>query len=378
MKIVAAIDSFKGSMTSAEAGEAARRGVLRAMDARVTVLPVADGGEGTVRALVTGLGGSFRTARVTGPLDSPVTARYGVLPDGRTALMEMAEAAGITLAPGNGSDPRRATTFGVGQMILHALRAGCREFIIGIGGSATTEGGIGMLAALGWEFFDESGASLPPRFDSLGKIARIHGSRVPGELADCRFRIACDVTNPLCGSRGAVAVFGPQKGVRPEEIAPMDAAMARYAAAAEAFSGRSCAEAPGAGAAGGLGFAFLNFFPKAELRSGVDLVLEAVGLEEALKGADVVITGEGRLDGQTAMGKVPAGVARLAKRHGCLVLAFAGGVAGDVAACSETGIDAYFPILREPISLEEAMRPETARRNMELAVEQVFRLLKRR
>lgn len=374
MKIVVAIDSFKGSMTSMEAGEAARRGILRAMDAEIIVKPLADGGEGTTEALVTGLGGSFRTVEVEGPLGKPTQARYGILPDGKTAVMEMAEASGIILVPRTELNPWQTSTVGVGEMILDAIRAGCREFLIGIGGSATTEGGIGMLSALGWDFYDEAGTFLPPVFDSLGKIDRIEAARVPTELQDCHFRVACDVTNPLCGKLGAVSVFGPQKGVKPEEIGPMDAAMAHYAASAEAFSGKHCAEVPGAGAAGGLGFAFLNFLPNVELRSGIGIVLEAIDLETALQNSDVVITGEGRLDGQTAMGKVPVGVARLAKKHGCRVLAFAGGVTEDATACNQAGIDAFFPIVRGVTTLDEAMKPEIARHNMELAVEQVFRL----
>lgn len=374
MKIVIAMDSFKGSMTSMEAGEAARCGVLRAMDAEIIVKPLADGGEGTTEALVTGLGGSYRTLTAAGPLGGSVQARYGILPGG-TAVLEMAQAAGITLVPPAALDPRRANTFGVGEMMLDALHAGCRDFLMGIGGSATTEGGIGMLSALGWEFYDAAGRPLPPVFASLGQVERMEPVRVPAALGECRFRIACDVTNPLCGPQGAVAVYGPQKGVKREEIAGMDAAMGHFASVAQRCTGRRCAEAPGAGAAGGLGFALLSFLPNVRLCPGVDMVLQAVGLEQALQGADVVLTGEGRLDGQTAMGKAPVGVARLAKRHGCRVLAFAGAVTEDAAACHEAGIDAFFPIVRGAATLEKAMEPETARRNMALAVEQALRLI---
>ena len=358
-----------------EAGRAAEEGILRACPADIVVRPLADGGEGTTEALVTGLGGHFRTVTVNGPLGEPVKARYGVLPDDKTVVMEMAEASGIILVPRDRLDPWRANTAGVGQMILEAVNAGYRDFIIGIGGSATTEGGIGMLSALGWEFYDRDGALLPPVFDSLGRIAGIEAVRVPEALYECRFQVACDVKNPLCGAKGSVAVFGPQKGVKREDVCRMDADMACYAAAAEAFSGRSCASAEGAGAAGGLGFAFMNFFPGAVLRSGVDIVLEAIGLEEAVRDADVVITGEGRLDGQTAMGKVPVGVAKLAKKYGCTVLAFAGGVTEDADACNEEGIDAFFPIVRGVTTLDEAMDRQTAQENMTRAVEQVFRLI---
>lgn len=374
MKVVIAIDSFKGSMTSMEAGEAARRGVLRAGQAEVIVKPLADGGEGTTQALITGLGGRFRFVSVDGPLGGPVNARYGVLPDEKTVVLEMAEASGITLVSAGKLDPWKASSVGVGQMILDAVGAGYRDFIVGIGGSATTEGGIGMLSALGWEFFDEDGRKLPPVISSLGKIARIEAANVPKELSACTFQVASDVKNPLCGESGAVAVFGPQKGVKKVEIPKMDRMMRHYAEVAEQFSGRQCAELPGAGASGGLGFAFLNFLG-AQLRPGIDIVLDAVKMEEAVRDAQIVITGEGRLDGQTAMGKVPVGVAKLAKRHGCRVLAFAGSVTEDAAACNEAGIDAFFPIVRGITTLEEAMDPDNASLNMELSVEQVFRLI---
>ena len=378
MKVVIAIDSFKGSMTSLEAGEAARRGVLRVCPtASVTVLPMADGGEGTCEALVSGLGGRFGQVEVEGPLGGPVRARYGVLPQGTCAVMEMAEAAGITLVPQDALDPWRSTTRGVGQMVLDAMGVGCREFVLGIGGSATAEAGLGMFQVLGWDFLDGDGKPLPPVPASLGKVTRIEAARVPKELAACRFRIACDVTNPLCGSNGAVAVYGPQKGVRPDEIGALDAAMAHFANVVEATTGRSCASTPGAGAAGGLGFSLMSLLPQVDLRPGVEVVLEAVGLEDAVRDADLVITGEGRIDAQSASGKVPVGVARLAKRHGCAVLAFGGSVADDAGALNEQGVDALFPIVRGPVSLQEAMEPRVAQRNMELAVEQALRLAAR-
>lgn len=419
MKVVIAMDSFKGSMSSLDAGNAAREGVLRAKDAEVTVLPAADGGEGTTEALVEGLGGDYVEIRVTGPMGAPVAARYGIVRGGTTAVIEMAEAAGIMLVKREDLDPWRASTVGVGEMIRDAVRRGCREFILGIGGSATTEGGIGMLQALGYEFYGEDGQILPPQFASLGRIARIEDRHVLPELMECHFQIACDVTNPLCGENGAVYVYGPQKGVKPQERAAMDAQMLHYAKETEKYrrtradgkypgtgtenrgagrgplaslGGRTprpikyasrgtqlgkndIARMAGAGAAGGLGFALLSFLPDVELRPGIELVLEAVQLERELAEAKIVLTGEGRLDGQTAMGKVPAGVARLAKKHGCRVIAFAGSVTDDAAAYNEAGIDAFFPIVRGVTSLDEAMNRENAERNMTLAVEQVFRLL---
>lgn len=375
MKVVVAIDSFKGSMSSLEAGYAAKEGIERARKAEVVVKPLADGGEGTTQALVEGLGGRLERVQVTGPLGEAVTAQYGILEDGKTAVMEMAEASGIILVRREALDPWRASTTGVGEMIADAIRKGCREFIVGIGGSATTEGGIGMLEALGYEFYDERGELLAPMFASLGKIARISGEHVLPELSECHFQIACDVNNPLCKENGAVYVFGPQKGVKMEERERMDRQMQQYAARTVEFTGKDYRERAGAGAAGGLGFAFLSYLPNAELKSGIEIVLRAIGLEQELQDADVVVTGEGRLDFQTAMGKVPVGVARLAKQYHAKVIAFAGSVTKDAGACNAEGIDAFFPIVRGISTLEEAMEPETARENMRLAVEQVFRLL---
>lgn len=375
MKVVIAMDSFKGSLGSMEAGNAAREGILKACGADVVVKPLADGGEGTTEALVEGLGGVYVNLTVTGPMGSPVKARYGILEDKRTAVMEMAEASGIMLVDRNALDPWRASTAGVGEMIRDAVTRGCREFVIGIGGSATTEGGIGMLQALGFRFYDADGSALAPVFESFGKIARIGGSNVMEELRGCRFQIACDVTNPLCGENGAVFVFGPQKGVKAGERRMMDDAMRHFAGKVSEFTGRDHSRVPGAGAAGGLGFAFLSFFPEAELKSGIEIVLKATGLEEEVKDADVVVTGEGRLDAQTAMGKAPAGVARLAKKYGCRVIAFAGSVSEDAGRCNAEGIDAFFPIVRGVTTLEAAMEKQTAEKNLALAAEQVFRLL---
>ena len=223
MKVVVAIDSFKGSLTSMEAGDAAKEGILKAVpEAEVVVKPLADGGEGTVEAFVEGMGGTYETVTVSGPLGSMVEARYGMLPDGKTAVMEMAEASGIILIDRKERNPWKASTVGVGQMIKDAIEKGCRQFIIGIGGSATTEGGIGMLNALGYEFYDAKGDKLSPVFESLGSVARISDENVIPELKDCHFQIACDVTNPLCGENGAVYIYGQQKGVKSEERQPMD------------------------------------------------------------------------------------------------------------------------------------------------------------
>ena len=376
MKVVIAIDSFKGSMSSMEAGNAAKAGIKRACGAdSIIVKPLADGGEGTTEALVEGLGGEYVSIEVTGPLGGKTNAKYGILGDGKTAVLEMAEASGMILVKREDLDPSRATTYGVGEMILDAVNRGCREFIIGIGGSATSEGGAGMLQALGYEITDADGNPIRPGIRDLDRIVFISAKNVPEELKECHFSIACDVKNPLCGENGAVYVFGPQKGIKEEEKQIFDEKMRHFADKTQEFTGADHRLAEGAGASGGLGFAFLSYLPNAELKSGIDIVLKAIQLEQEVKDADIVITGEGRLDFQTAMGKVPVGVARLAKKYGAKVLAFSGGVTADAGTCNAAGIDAFFPIVRGVTTLDEAMVPENAKQNMTLSVEQVFRAL---
>lgn len=376
MKIVVAMDSFKGSMDSLEAGYAVKRGIERVCkeDTKILVKPVADGGEGTMQAVTAGLGGEIVSAEVTGPLGTKVQASYGIVKERGLAVMEMAEAAGITLMEPSMLDPVSATTYGVGEMILDAVRRGCRDFIFGIGGSATTDGGAGMLSALGYEFLDENKKPIPLGAGALDRIREIRMDRVPKVLKQCRFRTACDVENPLLGPRGAVCVFGPQKGIKESEIELFDQKMAHYADQTAAFAGKDMRMQPGAGAAGGLGFALLSYL-NAVLEPGISLVLRILGLEEEIRTADLVITGEGRMDAQTAMGKVPVGVAKLAKKYGCSVVALAGGVTRDAGKCNEAGIDAFFPIVRGVSTLEEAMKKEQAMANMEDTAEQVFRLL---
>ncbi len=375
MKVVVAVDSFKGSLTSMEAGNAVKSGILRAIpQAQVVVRPLADGGEGTTDAFIDGLGCQKVELTVTGPMGRPAHACYGWLPSDGTAVMEMAAAAGITMVPESGKDPMQASTYGVGEMILHAVKQGCRNFILGIGGSATNDGGLGMLTALGYEFLDQNEAPVPQGAAGLGLTASIVGERALPELKECTFKVACDVTNPLCGKNGATYIYGPQKGVTPDIMEKLDQDMAHFADVTAAFLGADNREVPGAGAAGGLGFALMGYLG-ASLEPGVGLLLEATGLEEVLKDADVVVTGEGRLDGQTAMGKAPVGVAGLAKKYGITVLAFAGGVTKEAVKCNAKGIDAFFPIVRGVTTLEEAMEPENARQNMADAVEQAFRLM---
>ena len=366
MKIVFAIDSFKGSLSSVEAGNAAADGARRVFpDAECVVRPLADGGEGTVGTLVSGLGGELRKVRVTGPAGRPVEAVYGKV--GGTAVMEMAEAAGITLVPAEERNPLVATTFGVGEMIRDAIAHGCRRFVVGIGGSATNDGGAGMLQALGFRLLDARGRDIPRGGGGLAALESIDRASAMPELRECVFRIACDVSNPLCGERGASAVFGPQKGATPEMVAELDAALAHFAAVS---GGRT--DTSGAGAAGGLGFAF-DVFLGGELRSGVEIVLEETGFEGFVRDADVVVTGEGRLDSQTVMGKAPIGVARVAKRFGKKVVAFSGCVSPDACIVNEHGIDAFFPILRQVTTLEKALEKGYAAENLAATAEQVFR-----
>ena len=374
MKIVVAIDSMKGSLSSMEAGEAIRRGILRAdREAEVCVCPLADGGEGTVEALTSGLGGRMEQVSVTGPLGEQVSAQYGILPDGRTAVMEMAAAAGITLIDEEERNPLHTTTYGVGEMIRDAIGKGCRNFIMGIGGSATNDGGIGMLQALGFKFTDGTGKDVPFGAQGLKELRTLQTEEVLPELAECRFRVACDVNNPLCGENGCSAVFGPQKGATPEMIEEMDRWLASFAELAREIFPKADPSAPGSGAAGGLGFAFRTF-TNAVLESGIRIVLEETKLEERIREADLVITGEGRLDAQTVMGKAPVGVAKIAKKYNLPVIAFAGAVTPDAGICNAHGIDAFFPILRRVSTLEEAMEPEAASRNLTDTAEQVMRL----
>lgn len=375
MKVVIAIDSLKGSLTSIQAGNAIKTGILRVdADTQVIVKPLADGGEGTTDALIEGLGGERVSLTVSDPFKKPVSTYYGLLPESKTAIIEMASAAGITLIAEDQKDPFTATTYGVGEMIQDALEKGCRNFIIGIGGSATNDGGIGMLKALGYQFLDVDGNDVGEGGQALAKIASVDSSKSSPALTSSHFQVACDVTNPLCGTDGATYIYGPQKGVTATTRDILDAGMENYAAITTQATKTNHLTSPGAGAAGGLGFAFLSYLG-ANLTPGVSLILDAIHLESELANADLVITGEGRLDHQTIMGKAPIGVARLAKKHNLKVIAFAGSVASDAAACNTAGIDAYFPIVRGVTTLAEALDPETAKNNMADTVEQVFRLL---
>lgn len=377
MKAVIAIDSLKGSLSSMEAGYAIAEGIKRADSNTETIVrPLADGGEGTVDALVEGMNGTACTVTVSDPLGRPISAVYGIIEESMTAIMEMSAAAGITLVTDAERNPLNTTTYGVGEMIKDAIEKGCREFIIGIGGSATNDGGIGMLQALGFGLLDKDGNQVSYGAKGLKDITTITSGNVLPQLKDCIFHIACDVNNPLCGEKGASAVYGPQKGADTAMIADMDKWLASYAALTnEQYNKTVSKETPGTGAAGGLGFAFLAYL-NGSLEPGVDLILTQTKLENYIKDADVVVTGEGRLDFQTAMGKAPIGVAKLAKKYNKPVLAFAGSVTKDAVECNKNGIDAFFPILRGICTLEDAMKTENAQQNMIETVEQAFRLLK--
>jgi len=355
MRIIVAPDSFKGSLSALAVAEAMARGIRTVFpEAEVVLVPIADGGEGTVEALVAATGGSLLHADVQGPLGEPVRAHWGVSGDGSTAFIEMASASGLPLVPREGRDPRRTSTFGTGELLQAALAAGLRRLVIGIGGSATNDGGTGMARALGVRFLDAQGQDLPEGGAALVRLARIDLSGLDQRLAECAILVACDVDNPLCGPRGASAVYGPQKGATPDMVAELDAALGVFAAVAAAATGRDIALLPGAGAAGGLGAGLLYFTP-ASLRPGVAIVLETTGFEALVQGADLVLTGEGRTDYQTAMGKAPVGVAAVAKRHGVPVVCLSGGLGEGAEGVLAHGIDALASVVPEPMALEACM-----------------------
>ena len=355
MRIVIAPDSFKGSASALAAANAMALGALAVFpQAEVTRVPIADGGEGTVEALVTASHGRLEHRTVRGPLGEPVRAHWGVLGDGRTAVVEMAAASGLTLVPRERRDPRITTTHGTGEIIRAALSEGYSRIVVGIGGSATNDGGAGMARALGIRFLDSGGADLAEGGAALARLARIDLSGADPRLASAEILVACDVDNPLTGPRGASAVYGPQKGATPEMVAQLDAGLDRFARIATIATGRDVAGVPGAGAAGGLG-AGLLFFTPAQLRPGVSIVLESVGFDALVRGADLVITGEGRTDFQTAMGKAPVGVAAAAKAHGVPVVCISGGLGDGADEVLRHGIDALASMVPGPMTLDECM-----------------------
>jgi len=375
-KIVVAIDSFKGSLSTFQGAQAIECGIREVYkDAKVILSPIADGGEGTVEAIIHSNNGEMVNTEVCDPLGRKIQAQYGFIQKTQTAVIEMSAAAGITLVNDEERNPLNTTTYGVGEMIKDAILRGCRKFVIGIGGSATNDGGVGMLQALGFEFLDKNGNDISYGAKGLKDLFEIKTDNTLSELGECTFSVACDVKNVLCGENGCSAVYGPQKGATPEMIKDMDLWLGKYAELTKKLNPASNAEAPGTGAAGGMGFALLSYLD-ATLKSGIDLVIEETGLEEHVKNADMVITGEGRLDGQSYMGKVPVGVAKLAKKYNKPVIAFSGCVTKDAVLCNEYGIDAFFPILRTPCTLQEAMDCDNAFNNLKDTASQVFKLIK--
>ncbi len=354
MRIVIAPQSLKGSLTAAEAGRAIAQGVKVVYpEAEIAIVPIADGGEGTVQALVDATDGTLKRREVTGPLGEPVEAFYGILGDGLTAVIEMAASSGLPLIPSEQRNPLIATTYGVGELILAGLDDGCRHFLIGIGGSATNDGGAGMAQALGAQLTGTS-SEIERGGAALATLTHISSEAMDTRLRECTFEVACDVTNPLCGPEGASAIYGPQKGATPEMVEQLDAALAHYAQIIEQDLHISVKDIPGAGAAGGLGAGLIAFLG-AELRPGAQIVLETVHLDEHLRNADLVITAEGQLDEQTAYGKSVSAVASMAKRYALPVLALAGSLGRGYQAVYALGVDAVVALPSGPLTLEYAM-----------------------
>ena len=373
MKIVVAPDSFKGSVTALEAGNAIEQGLRRVFpDAIIEKIPMADGGEGTVQSLVDAIGGHIQTQRVRGPLGNEVDAEFGILADGEIAVIEMASASGLTLVPPDKRNPLQTTTYGTGQLIRAALEAGCRRLIIGIGGSATNDGGTGMAEALGVRFLNADGNSIPRGGGGLGELALIDITGLHPAIAETETVVACDVNNPLTGPDGASHVYGPQKGATPEIVKMLDTHLAHFDKILTRTLGQSFNDIPGAGAAGGLGAGLMAFL-NAELKLGVEIMIDTVKLKDRMKGASLVFTGEGQLDFQTAFGKTPVGVAKVAKADNIPVIAIAGGIGEGADAVYAAGIDAMLGIVQAPMSLEDAV--EDAMQLIADTAEQAARLV---
>ncbi len=365
MKIIIAPDSYKESLSAEEVANQIEAGFAEIFpDAEYIKLPMADGGEGTVSALVAATHGHIVKKTVTGPLGQPVEAFYGLTGDGQTAVIEMAAASGLELVPFSQRNPLITTTYGTGELIRDALDAGVRHIILGIGGSATNDGGAGMVQALGGRLQDKNGKEIGFGGGTLNLLDRVDISELDSRLAQCKIEVACDVTNPLVGPKGASAIFGPQKGATPELVVQLDANLLHYCNLIKRDIGLDICHTPGAGAGGGMGAAALAFL-KADLRPGIEIVVKAAGLEHMIQGADLVITGEGRIDSQTIHGKTPIGVARAAKRQGIPVIGIAGGLTADVGVVHEHGIDAVFSVLYTICTLQDAL--ENAATNVRLA-----------
>ncbi len=355
MRVLVAPDSFKGSLTAAEAAGAMARGLRSVFpEAEILEIPVADGGEGTVAAMLAATGGTPRRARVRGPLGDPVEAVWGVLGDGRTAVIEAAAASGLGLVPEARRDPRMASTFGTGELVKAALDAGFRRILLGLGGTGANDGGAGCARALGVRFLDAEGRAVPEGGVPLARLARVETSGLDPRLREAEILVASDVDSPLCGPRGATAVFGPQKGLAPEDLPELDAALGNLARIVSRDTGRDVATHPGAGAAGGLGAALLWFTP-AMIRPGVEVLLEAAAFEARLQGVDLVVTGEGRTDAQTSLGKAPLGVAAAARRRRIPVVCLSGGLGEGSEGLLAFGVTALASVPPGPMDLAACM-----------------------
>lgn len=372
MNILVLIDSFKGSLSSLEAGEIIKKACEQDPSNKVTVRPVADGGEGTIDSLKDIKNAKIIEVDVHNPLMEHHTARYLIVDD-KLAIMEMSESSGLTLIKDN-LDPMNATTFGVGDMIKDALDKNIREFIIGIGGSATTDGGMGMLRSLGVRFFDEDGIEISNGPIGIIDLETIDLDNFDARLKECTFQIACDVDNPLCGERGSARVFAPQKGATPEQVEELDKLLGKYHQVTKKVIPDANDTIEGAGAAGGLGYALKNYL-NAELKPGIEIILEMLGADELIKNSDLIITGEGKMDFQTSMGKTPVGIANAAKKYNKKVIAFCGVCDNDAVSVNDRGIDAFFPILNGCMSTDEAMDKKVSEENLYRSVDQVMKLI---
>jgi glycerate 2-kinase len=374
MKIVIAPDSFKGNLTAKQVADAIEIGIRRVIrDAEIVKIPMADGGEGTVQALVDATDGEIITAEVSDPLENRIKAEFGILGDSqKTAVIEMASASGLPLVPRDKRNPMLTTTFGTGELIRIALDKGCRKLIVGIGGSATVDGGAGMAQALGVRLLDKNGNEIAKGGGGLEHLDHIDITSLDPRITETTTIVACDVDNPLVGPRGAPEVFGPQKGATPEMVKILDKFLDRYADIIKRDLGIDIKNIPGAGAAGGLGAGLMAFLG-AQLKSGIDIVIDASGLEKHLKDTDIVITGEGKIDRQTIYGKTPIGVARTAKKYGIPVIAFAGNIGSDSHVVYDNGIDALMSIISYPMTLDTAM--ERSKELLADSAERVIRLV---
>ncbi|WP_166626423.1 glycerate kinase [Jeotgalicoccus sp. S0W5] len=374
MKIIVAMDSFKGSVSSKEASDAVEVGIKSAFsEAEVKTYEMADGGEGTTDILVNSLGGQKIPKVVTGPLGKEVTSYVGLVPSENLAIIEVASTSGLTLLSQDELNPKLATTYGLGELIEYAHALGARNFIVGLGGSSTNDGGVGMLQAMGYQFLDKNKQDIEQGGLALNQISKIIKTNEAAKFDGCNFRVACDVNNTLYGEAGATYVFGPQKGVTVEDLEVLNQGLKHYADKTLEDMNIDIAEIPGGGAAGGLGAAFHGYLG-GQLETGVSLITDMLGIEEEIETADLVITGEGRLDAQTAMGKVPVGIAAIAEHYQVPVIGLAGSLSKDADQLNERGLNAVFSIQAEPMPLDQAMEKEVTIENIRRTTEQVIRL----